>query len=529
MSTSSLASTASFAASLGGPGSDASQGASATSLIASLAASEATQAATVVGELDLFEDVSSALEELLGDSLSDTGSRTPSAASQPSTGALSRASSSVSRFRIVESADEQDEPAISSRPSSGRISRASSSSRLAHAAYFANAFAEESRALRHASRSMPAVTSPTSSLGARVTAAVAAEQEDSRFIQGAVRQPLWQSRSLYFDRPAIISDPPAQDNDELVDVPELGPLRAGQTRQLAAFLNGAPNAAMDASALPEMSHLTPAQLWRVVSFLSGVGGSSSSSNGAYAPVAVQPPPSKRWRVDEATFRKLSVLSDDADDKECAICCNQLLACRQGSAPPRLSMKDAVAVVLPCASNGCKSFFHSACIRPWLELNPNCPLCRGDLIHLVSARSPEQETASHVQPTAPRFASFWPVPAAVNLSRPYAIVLATSPLASSPVSLASSPETLVASSVEGLRRSSSTATSWRLRRGGLPQSAAAAAVARASANASAAATSRATAGREHRARFSVVRVDLGQNAVLQRAASRSLLPHGSQYV
>merc|ERR1712050_754407 len=46
------------------------------------------------------------------------------------------------------------------------------------------------------------------------------------------------------------------------------------------------------------------------------------------------------------------------DHDCAICCQSLRS---------------AAVTLPCSEHGCRSFFHSVCICPWLERKQSCPL------------------------------------------------------------------------------------------------------------------------------------------------------------
>lgn len=77
-----------------------------------------------------------------------------------------------------------------------------------------------------------------------------------------------------------------------------------------------------------------------------------------------------WRVQE---EKLEALSIKGTAEECGICYE------------RLDEKDAVA--LPCHQRGCSSCFHSECIRPWLQRNPSCPLCRSELQELVCPATP----------------------------------------------------------------------------------------------------------------------------------------------
>lgn len=37
--------------------------------------------------------------------------------------------------------------------------------------------------------------------------------------------------------------------------------------------------------------------------------------------------------------------------------------------------------MPCMSHGDRCTFHGACLTPWLTIDPTCPLCRRDVIHL----------------------------------------------------------------------------------------------------------------------------------------------------
>lgn len=82
---------------------------------------------------------------------------------------------------------------------------------------------------------------------------------------------------------------------------------------------------------------------------------------------------QRWRVNEGAFQGLCIpMRDLPADQECAIC---------------FQLVKADAVALPCSKQSCPSYFHRDCIRPWLERNPSCPLCRCSLEDLVSKRSP----------------------------------------------------------------------------------------------------------------------------------------------
>eukprot|EP00929_Paragymnodinium_shiwhaense_P033636 TRINITY_DN18436_c0_g1_i2.p1 TRINITY_DN18436_c0_g1~~TRINITY_DN18436_c0_g1_i2.p1 ORF type:complete len:685 (-),score=131.92 TRINITY_DN18436_c0_g1_i2:207-2261(-) len=232
-------------------------------------------------------------------------------------------------------------------------------------------------------------------------------------------------------------DASGADGDEAwITVPELGPLRPRQVEQLAAFLNGASNSEIDAAELPDLSHLTSAQLWRVVAFVSGEGGAGSrtyAANGGVAnavadafvdvvresrqarAAAAAAEQSKeqqeRWEIDEEAFWKLQVRpaachdcslpgwlqaagakrAPPPDERECAICCERIMP-----AAIVLPERDpGGAVALPCSDRGCRSFFHSQCIRPWLEKNPNCPLCRRNLGKLVRKPGSRREEAAGV--------------------------------------------------------------------------------------------------------------------------------------
>ncbi|CAJ1370207.1 unnamed protein product [Effrenium voratum] len=78
-----------------------------------------------------------------------------------------------------------------------------------------------------------------------------------------------------------------------------------------------------------------------------------------------------WRIQEASLAALQVKV--VPEAECSICCELL------------SVKEVLA--LPCQARGCGSHFHMECIRPWLERNPSCPLCRDTLPQLVRPVTP----------------------------------------------------------------------------------------------------------------------------------------------
>mmetsp|Transcript_73304 Transcript_73304/g.203327 ORF Transcript_73304/g.203327 Transcript_73304/m.203327 type:complete len:671 (-) Transcript_73304:127-2139(-) len=83
----------------------------------------------------------------------------------------------------------------------------------------------------------------------------------------------------------------------------------------------------------------------------------------------------KWKVDDAAFQRLFVDAESLPkDHECSIC---YVAVEE----------DAVA--LPCRGEmRCNSIFHGDCIRPWLERNPSCPLCRTEFKNIASPVPPE---------------------------------------------------------------------------------------------------------------------------------------------
>merc|ERR1719433_2026632 len=84
---------------------------------------------------------------------------------------------------------------------------------------------------------------------------------------------------------------------------------------------------------------------------------------------------QRFQLQEAAFKELAMDPEHVpENHECSICCQ--------------TVQDDVTA-LPCHLNGCGSIFHGDCIRPWLEKNPSCPLCRHHLQEVV-APIPEQQ-------------------------------------------------------------------------------------------------------------------------------------------
>jgi len=107
-----------------------------------------------------------------------------------------------------------------------------------------------------------------------------------------------------------------------------------------------------------------------------------------------------FQLQDAAVRQLYAAGKAAPAKqECAIC--------------YMDIDEAVA--LPCAKTGsCKSYFHLDCIRPWLEKNPSCPLCRCDCKDLVESN--EDEPPEEVWPMGPLLVSFAPVEVPVERPR-----------------------------------------------------------------------------------------------------------------
>lgn len=187
-----------------------------------------------------------------------------------------------------------------------------------------------------------------------------------------------------------LASPPLTEalNEEPTVVPGLGPLTSQQRLQLEDFLNGAPNSEIDISLLPDLSHLNSHDLWQLGNFLSDdTRGLPLPLGQPRVPAEVPGHGKARWRINEPEFRKLFIgASGAAEDRECAICYQPL---------------HTTCVALPCSSNGCGSFFHGVCIRPWLVRNPSCPLCRGDLGELVKPATSGLRTSDRCP-----LAEFW---------------------------------------------------------------------------------------------------------------------------
>lgn len=96
----------------------------------------------------------------------------------------------------------------------------------------------------------------------------------------------------------------------------------------------------------------------------------------------------RLQIVEEQFGELTLEpSSVPNDQECAICYQSLHAAACVAASASHSSSSSVeTLALPCSSKGCLSYFHGACIRPWVERSPTCPLCRRDFKYLVQQRA-----------------------------------------------------------------------------------------------------------------------------------------------
>lgn len=89
----------------------------------------------------------------------------------------------------------------------------------------------------------------------------------------------------------------------------------------------------------------------------------------------EPPKSAAWKLKESAWKQILAAGTSAPAEECAICCQDIETAAQGDMAP---------AALPCCKRLCPAYFHAGCIRPWLEKNPTCPLCRADFKELVTA-------------------------------------------------------------------------------------------------------------------------------------------------
>lgn len=194
---------------------------------------------------------------------------------------------------------------------------------------------------------------------------------------------------------------PSQVNSDFVEVPGVGPMSRQQLANLEALLNG-DDAGTRAENLPDLSALSSTEATEPAE--SHVRGSNEEEsvmppqetehraessqpprgdphvlNRQAATPQRQPPElmpreapgNVAWRLKEAALEALLVKV--VPETECSICCELL------------PTKEVVA--LPCETRGCGSYFHAECIRPWLERNPSCPLCRDTLPQLVRPVTP----------------------------------------------------------------------------------------------------------------------------------------------
>lgn len=193
-------------------------------------------------------------------------------------------------------------------------------------------------------------------------------------------------------------------NSDMIEVPGIGPLPRQQLANLEALLNGE-DVATGAENLPDLGGLSSSQLESLEAELSrglmsrseterpraGTNDSRPPQEPAGDPQVLnqqaetpqrQPPlmpreaansTSSAWRLKEAALEALIVEVKVVPPLECSICCEML--------------ESREVVALPCETRGCGSYFHAECIRPWLERNPSCPLCRDALPQLVRPTTP----------------------------------------------------------------------------------------------------------------------------------------------
>mmetsp|Transcript_16487 Transcript_16487/g.27245 ORF Transcript_16487/g.27245 Transcript_16487/m.27245 type:complete len:573 (+) Transcript_16487:35-1753(+) len=193
-------------------------------------------------------------------------------------------------------------------------------------------------------------------------------------------------------------------NSDMIEVPGIGPLPRQQLANLEALLNGQ-DVATGAENLPDLGALSSSQLQSLEAELSrgllsrsdserlatGANESRPPQEPAGDPevlnhqaerpqgmMAMMPPLPRQaanstsaWRLKEAALEALIVKV--VPRLECSICCEML--------------ESMEVVALPCETRGCGSYFHAECIRPWLERNPSCPLCRDALPQLVRPTTP----------------------------------------------------------------------------------------------------------------------------------------------
>lgn len=204
--------------------------------------------------------------------------------------------------------------------------------------------------------------------------------------------------------------------DSYVEVPGVGRMRRRQLRNLQAVLDGSDFVPAGGDDLPDLSNFTAAQLQQLEAAISS-GALEQLSETEPAETASQtlPRPEQEtsdapptgdpaillneapasagsitsatrmsrtagaWRVHEVALVALTAKGPFDKGLECSICCEPLVS--EGCGTNEV-------IAFPCHGHGCGSLFHTDCIRPWLERNPSCPLCRDDQRDLVRPATPQ---------------------------------------------------------------------------------------------------------------------------------------------
>jgi len=324
---------------------------------------------------------------------------------------------------VLESVQSEAPPSVQSpSPSSspqagvGQQSTAASSARSALAAA-ERAAAEAEEAFQAARR----VEEVANSRAARAAEVAEAAESAAAAAAAAAEAATASARSA--------AQATAAAGETIVQVPGIGAMRRNQLRNLEAIMSGSDFASEGSEDLPDLSLLSVAQLQRLEAELSGgllarspqaaVSGMRPEEQNAN--IRVPPPPAQdsaerirpgtsppmgnphvlqhqaatpqrrppellpreasasQFRINEAELGSLVVKSPKAG-ADCPICM-----------APLTSKKEVIA--LPCNERGCGSCFHADCIRPWLERNPSCPLCRDEAKELVHPVTPTRGSLS----------------------------------------------------------------------------------------------------------------------------------------
>eukprot|EP00747_Dinoflagellata_sp_TGD_P181588 gnl/TRDRNA2_/TRDRNA2_35469_c0_seq1.p1 gnl/TRDRNA2_/TRDRNA2_35469_c0~~gnl/TRDRNA2_/TRDRNA2_35469_c0_seq1.p1 ORF type:complete len:879 (+),score=128.03 gnl/TRDRNA2_/TRDRNA2_35469_c0_seq1:76-2712(+) len=329
-------------------------------------------------------------------------SEMPSRAVQQDDQGISEVASLRVDQRVTRSAGSEEDAAIVELPDVGRLSRR----RLRHLEASLSGATEGSDSERSSSPSSSTV--PTAQH--RTNSADGTNPVDSarREVQG---QPAARSthaaelRLTSAQRRASSSRVDSAAVEELrrrthfVDVPGIGSVSRRQLQQLEAVVAGDANSPVGDD-LPDLSQMTDDQLVSLESSMNARRGSADELARATALHQAATSLSLRtshmlhlvlrmaaglmledeapdvqgeaWKINEDAWDRLVAVSKSPDGQECAICCESLTeASSSGS-----------LVALPCSEHSCQSFFHSDCIRGWLQRKPNCPLCRAECKELV---------------------------------------------------------------------------------------------------------------------------------------------------